>query len=112
VDDETIAFDVLSDRVRRRILAALVAEGELSASEIAARIDVVGPTCVSNHLRVLRTSRAVRERRSGRRRLYSLNIDGALREAYVYMHSIFRSSADVAYDPGRPTSGQTQHQMR
>ena len=88
--NETLAFDALSDRVRRRILAALGEDGELSVGEIAARIDAVGRTTVSSHLRVLRTSGLVRERRDGRNRYYSLDTDGAVRDAFVFLQSILR----------------------
>jgi ArsR family transcriptional regulator len=92
--NENLAFDALSDRVRRRILAALGEEGELSASEIAARIDSVGRTTVSSHLRVLRTSGVVIERRDGRNRFYSLDVDGTVRDAFVYLRSILREAVD------------------
>ncbi|MDD7939499.1 metalloregulator ArsR/SmtB family transcription factor [Actinomycetospora lutea] len=102
--NENLAFDALSDRVRRRILAALGEEGELSASEIAARIDSVGRTSVSSHLRVLRTSGVVVERRSGRNRFYSLDLDGTVRDAFVYLQSILReatTSIDTTDAPER-----------
>ncbi|GAA4844007.1 hypothetical protein GCM10023201_38730 [Actinomycetospora corticicola] len=101
--NETLAFDALSDRVRRRILAALGEEGELSVGEIAARIDAVGRTTVSSHLRVLRTSGLVRERRDGRNRFYSLDTDGAVRDAFVFLQSILRQgitdAVPAAEDP-------------
>lgn len=92
--NENLAFDALSDRVRRRILSALGEEGELSASEIAARVDSVGRTTVSSHLRVLRTSGVVIERRDGRNRFYSLDLDGTVRDAFVYLQSILREAVD------------------
>jgi ArsR family transcriptional regulator, arsenate/arsenite/antimonite-responsive transcriptional repressor len=102
--NETLAFDALSDRVRRRILAALGEDGELSVGEIAARIDAVGRTTVSSHLRVLRTSGLVRERRDGRNRYYSLDTDGAVRDAFVFLQNILRqgitdAAAAAADDP-------------
>lgn len=105
--DEDLAFDALSDRVRRRILAVLGEHGELSVGELAARIDEVGRTTVSSHLRVLRTSGLVRERRDGRNRFYSLDVDGAVREAFVFLQSILRAGlaevdADAVVGAGRP----------
>lgn len=108
--NETLAFDALSDRVRRRILAALGESGELSVGEIAARIDAVGRTTVSSHLRVLRTSGLVRERRDGRNRFYSLDTDGAVRDAFVFLQSILRqgiTDAAAAADEGSGTAQET-----
>ena len=62
--------------------------GELSVGEIASRVDAVGRTTVSSHLRVLRISGLVRERREGRHRLYSVDVDGAVRDAYDFLRSI------------------------
>lgn len=102
--NENLAFDALSDRVRRRILAALGEHGELSVGEIAGRIDVVGRTTVSSHLRVLRTSGLVHERRDGRNRYYSLDADGAVRDAFRFLQSILRDAVEdaevVAAAPG------------
>jgi len=61
----------LSDPTRRRIVE-LLAEGELSAGEIAARFPTARPG-VSRHLRVLRDHGLVRARAEGQRRLYSLD---------------------------------------
>lgn len=100
--NENLAFEALSDRVRRRILAVLGEEGELSVSEIAARIDSVGRTTISSHLRVLRTSGVVIERRDGRNRFYSLDLDGTVRDAFVYLQSILRSAVDPLDDADVP----------
>jgi DNA-binding transcriptional ArsR family regulator len=54
---------------RRREILRLVWDRELSAGEIASSVDVSWPA-VSQHLRVLRDSGAVLERRDGTRRLY------------------------------------------
>lgn len=94
--NEELAFDALSDRVRRRILAVLGEHGELPVGEIAGRIDVVGRTTVSSHLRVLRTAGLVRERREGRNRFYSLDVDGTVRDAFVFLQSILQHAVDGA----------------
>ncbi|MCD2197553.1 metalloregulator ArsR/SmtB family transcription factor [Actinomycetospora endophytica] len=103
--NENLAFDALSDRVRRRILAVLGEQGELSVGDIAQRIDAVGRTTVSSHLRVLRTSGLVRERRDGRNRFYSLDADGAVRDAFVFLQSILRQGVEAVENPGA-TSGE------
>jgi ArsR family transcriptional regulator, arsenate/arsenite/antimonite-responsive transcriptional repressor len=97
--NENLAFDALSDRVRRRILAELGREGELSVNEIARRIDAVGRTTVSSHLRVLRTSGVVTERREGRNRYYSLDLDGTVRDAFVYLQSIMNRAVEGLAGP-------------
>jgi ArsR family transcriptional regulator len=103
--NENLAFDALSDRVRRRILAELGKAGELSVTEIANRIDAVGRTTVSSHLRVLRTSGVVTERREGRNRYYSLDLDGTVRDAFVYLQSIMNRAVDGLAAPEAPEQG-------
>ena len=68
------AFDVLGDGVRRRILE-LLAEGELTAGAITARIQDeygISQPAVSQHLRVLRESGFATDRPDGTRRLYAV----------------------------------------
>ncbi|MHC1559948.1 ArsR/SmtB family transcription factor [Actinomycetospora sp. C-140] len=86
--NEDLAFDALADRVRRRILSALGEEGELTVTGITERVGTVGRTTISSHLRILRTSGIVRERRDGRNRWYSLDTDGAVRDAFTYLRSL------------------------
>jgi ArsR family transcriptional regulator len=94
VESENLALDALSDRVRRRILSALGDEGELTVTDITERVGAVGRTTISSHLRVLRTSGIVHERRVGRNRYYSLDTDGAVRDAFTYLQSIMRAGVD------------------
>ena len=63
-------FRAIADPVRRRILV-LLADGEQPASELAAEFDVTF-SAVSQHLKLLRDSRLVSERRDGRQRIYRL----------------------------------------
>lgn len=58
----------IADPTRRRVLE-LVRDRELPAGELAAHFDVSRPA-VSKHLRVLRETGLVRERRQGKLRLY------------------------------------------
>ena len=64
----------LAEPTRRRIVE-LLAEGELSAGEIAARFAVSAPA-ISQHLRVLRAAALVRVRAEAQRRIYELDPDG------------------------------------
>jgi ArsR family transcriptional regulator len=105
--NENLAFDALSDRVRRRILS-LLSEGELTVSEIADRVGVVGRTTVSSHLRILRTSGFVTERRDGRLRYYSLDAEGSVRDAFRYLQTILQSSVEgVAPTADAPQAAET-----
>lgn len=65
------ALAALADPTRRRIVE-LLADGELSAGEIASRFKTARPG-VSRHLRVLREHGLVHARAAGQRRLYSLD---------------------------------------
>ena len=70
--DELEAF---AEPRRRRILRHL-RDGERSVSEIAAIMPDVSRPAVSQHLRVLRDTGLVVERREGTRRLYRLDPSG------------------------------------
>ena len=67
-------FEAIAQPKRREMLRMLAA-AELSAGEVAARFAVTQPA-VSQHLKVLKASGLVRERRDGTRRLYSLRPEG------------------------------------
>ncbi|GAB3495993.1 ArsR/SmtB family transcription factor [Amycolatopsis cihanbeyliensis] len=86
------AFDALADEVRREILSVLARHGECSAGDIAAKVGRVGRTTVSSHLRVLRTSGVVAERKAGRNRYYSLDSAGPARDALTFLQELFQSS--------------------
>jgi DNA-binding transcriptional ArsR family regulator len=72
-------FDIVADATRRDILqvlldarAANIADGEVSVSEIVARLELSQPT-VSKHLKVLRESGLVKAREEGQHRFYHLD---------------------------------------
>jgi DNA-binding transcriptional ArsR family regulator len=70
-----LAFDVLGDPVRRRILE-LIADGELAAgavTEVVQREFGISQPAVSQHLRVLRESGFATVRVDGSRRLYAVD---------------------------------------
>ena len=67
-------FAALADPTRRRIVT-LLADGERSAGEIAARFDVSAPA-VSQHLKVLREARLVRVRPVRQQRFYAVEPAG------------------------------------
>ena len=86
------AFDALADPTRRQILLYLAEHEEATAGDIADQIGNVGRTAVSSHLRVLRTSSLVVERREGRYRYYSLDVQGPVREVLSFLESLLGSS--------------------
>lgn len=96
---ENLAFDALSDGVRRQILAVLSERGECTVSEIAEQITTVGRTTVSSHLRVLRTSGVVTERKEGRHRYLRLDAEGSARDALAFLQRIMtQATLDLASD--------------
>jgi DNA-binding transcriptional ArsR family regulator len=76
------AFAAIADPIRRSILD-LLHGGERSAGEIANRFPVSRPA-VSRHLRVLRRSGLVKERRHARSRIYRLDPE-PLREVDAWL---------------------------
>src|SRR5205809_6592240 len=67
-------FEAVAQPTRREILR-LLADRELSATEIASKFAVTQPA-ISQHLKVLRETGLVNERREGTRRLYSVRAEG------------------------------------
>jgi DNA-binding transcriptional ArsR family regulator len=89
--DVVHAFDVLGDPVRRRILE-LLADGEMSAGAVVARIQgefAITQPAVSQHLKVLRDNGFASVRPDGQRRLYA--VDGkALRDVDEWLDGFRR----------------------
>jgi DNA-binding transcriptional ArsR family regulator len=67
-------FEAVAQPKRREILR-LLASGERSAGEIAGNFAVTQPA-ISQHLKVLKDTGLVNERRDGTRRLYSVRAEG------------------------------------
>jgi DNA-binding transcriptional ArsR family regulator len=67
-------FEAIAQPNRREILR-LLAAGERSAGDVASRFAITQPA-ISQHLKVLKETGLVSERREGTRRLYSLRPDG------------------------------------
>lgn len=83
----TDVYSAIADPTRRRILD-LLAEAELSATELAAPFRMSRPA-VSQHLRVLREAGLVSEHRAGRQRIYQLE-PARLREVDLWLRSYQR----------------------
>src|SRR6476661_9840942 len=67
-------FEAVAQPKRREILR-LLAAGERSAGDIAGNFAVTQPA-ISQHLKVLKETGLVNERRDGTRRLYSVRAEG------------------------------------
>jgi DNA-binding transcriptional ArsR family regulator len=67
-------FEAIAQPTRREILR-LLAGGERSAGDVASHFAVTQPA-ISQHLKVLRETGLVGERREGTRRLYSVRAEG------------------------------------
>ena len=66
------AFKALADPTRRRILE-LLAQGDLTAGEIAAHFDMTKPS-VSHHLNILKSAELITDERRGQNIVYSVNL--------------------------------------
>ncbi|WP_434511132.1 autorepressor SdpR family transcription factor [Desulfitobacterium sp. AusDCA] len=75
-------FKALSDSNRRRILEIL-AEGDLTAGEIADHFEITKPS-ISNHLNILKNANLVLCERKGQNMIYSLNTT-AFQEVLKYV---------------------------
>ena len=89
-----LAFNALADPIRRRILEILSQHEECNAGELAEKVDEVGRTAVSGHLRILRTAGLISERKAGRYRYYSIDPSSSAREVVRLLQSVFQTSLD------------------
>lgn len=83
------AFQALAEPRRREILR-LIWHRELAAGQIATRFDVTRPA-ISQHLRVLKRSGLLKERREGTRRLYRARPE-AVAELRAYLEEFWETS--------------------
>lgn len=66
------AFKALADPTRRRILE-LLAQGDLTAGEIATHFEMTKPS-VSHHLNILKSAELITDERRGQNIVYSVNL--------------------------------------
>lgn len=83
-----LVFAALADQVRREILDTLATHGECSAGFISDRITSVGRTTVSTHLKALKLSGVVIERRAGRHRYFSIDPAGPANDALTFLRDV------------------------
>ena len=84
-------FEAIAQPKRREILR-LLAGGELSAGEVAARFEVTQPA-ISQHLAVLKRTGLIAERRDGTRRLYSVRSEG-LADVHSFLAELIPASLE------------------
>ena len=88
-------FHAVADPTRRAILDSL-RKGPVGVNQIASAFSVSRPA-ISKHLRVLRSSKLVKEKRQGRFRMYQLNpgplknVDQWISEYRVFWQQNLRS---------------------
>ena len=84
-------FEAIAQPKRREILR-LLAAGEMSAGEVASRFEITQPA-ISQHLKVLKETGLVSERREGTRRLYSVRPEG-LGDLHSFLAQVLPSSLE------------------
>lgn len=94
------AIRAIGERHRREIVR-LVRDEELTAGQIAAHFEVSRPA-VSQHLRILKDTGLVTERRQGTRRYYRARVEG-LAELRAFLEVLLGEESWVKPGPGAGT---------
>jgi DNA-binding transcriptional ArsR family regulator len=98
--DVEAAIRAIAERHRREIVR-LVRDGELTAGQIASHFEVSRPA-VSQHLRILKDSGLVTERRQGTRRYYKARVEG-LAELRAFLEVFLGEDTWIDPRPGTTT---------
>jgi DNA-binding transcriptional ArsR family regulator len=94
------AIRAIAERHRREIVR-LVRDRELTAGQIASHFEVSRPA-VSQHLRILKDSGLVTERRQGTRRYYKARVEG-LAELRAFLEVFLGEDTWIEPRPGAKT---------
>lgn len=97
-----LVFAALADQVRREILDTLASHGECSAGFISEHIPSVGRTTVSAHLKALKMSGVIVERRAGRNRFFSIDPVGPANDALQFLRDVLERSLVAPQISGDP----------
>ena len=101
--DVEAAIRAIAERHRREIVR-LVRDRELTAGQIASHFEVSRPA-VSQHLRILKDSGLVTERRQGTRRYYRARVEG-LAELRAFLEVFLGEDTWIEPRPGAtPATG-------
>ncbi|OZC59837.1 transcriptional regulator [Rhodococcus sp. 06-470-2] len=104
-----LVFAALADQVRREILDTLASHGECSAGFISEHISSVGRTTVSAHLKALKMSGVVVERRAGRHRYFSVDPAGPANDALRFLRDVLERSLVAAQtSSSSPSAGDAE----
>jgi DNA-binding transcriptional ArsR family regulator len=95
--DVEAAIRAIAERHRREIVR-LVRDSELTAGQIASHFEVSRPA-VSQHLRILKDSGLVTERRQGTRRYYKARVEG-LAELRAFLEVFLGEDTWIEPRPG------------
>jgi DNA-binding transcriptional ArsR family regulator len=98
--DVEAAIRAIAERHRREIVR-LVRDSELTAGQIASHFEVSRPA-VSQHLRILKDSGLVTERRQGTRRYYKARVEG-LAELRAFLEVFLGEDTWIDPRPGTTT---------
>ena len=98
--DVEAAIRAIAERHRREIVR-LVRDTELTAGQIASHFEVSRPA-VSQHLRILKDSGLVTERRQGTRRYYKARVEG-LAELRAFLEVFLGEDTWIDPRPGTTT---------
>jgi DNA-binding transcriptional ArsR family regulator len=98
--DVEAAIRAIAERHRREIVR-LVRDRELTAGQIASHFEVSRPA-VSQHLRILKDSGLVTERRQGTRRYYKARVEG-LAELRAFLEVFLGEDTWIEPRPGAST---------
>src|SRR5688572_13238246 len=96
------AIRAIAERHRREIVR-LVRDTELTAGQIASHFEVSRPA-VSQHLRILKDSGLVTERRQGTRRYYKARVEG-LAELRAFLEVFLGEDTWIDPRPGASAGG-------
>jgi DNA-binding transcriptional ArsR family regulator len=96
------AIRAIAERHRREIVR-LVRDSELTAGQIASHFEVSRPA-VSQHLRILKDSGLVTERRQGTRRYYKARVEG-LAELRAFLEVFLGEDTWIEPRPGATSPG-------
>ena len=100
--NEELVFAALADQVRRQILDTLASHGECSAGFISDQIHSVGRTTVSAHLKALKLSGMIVERREGRSRLFSIDPVGPANDALMFLRDVLDRALTAGVESATP----------
>lgn len=106
--DVEAAIRAIAERHRREIVR-LVRDRELTAGQIASHFEVSRPA-VSQHLRILKDSGLVTERRQGTRRYYRARVEG-LAELRAFLEVFLGEDTWIEPRPGEPAPAEADTEI-